>query len=314
MTKNDFPFSDGFKRYYTRDYYLKKTFGEKVAKLPVDAGFTCPNIDGTKGYGGCIYCSSRGGGDFAALPSVPVTKQLEQMKALQKQKWDAHKFIAYFQAHTNTYADPSRLEELYNEALSFDGVVGLSVSTRPDCVTEEIADLLKSFSEKTHLVVELGLQSRYDETARLINRCHTYDDFVRGFELLRERGIRVCVHIIDGLPGEDRAMMVGTAEAVAELHPELIKIHLLHVLKNTALAKMYERGGFEALTLEEYVSIVCDQLEVLPPDTVIERVTGDGAKDDLIAPLWSLKKFVVINEIDKEMLRRGTYQGSRYAR
>jgi len=307
--RTDFPYSDGFKRYYTWDYYLKHTFGGKVSKLALNGGFTCPNIDGTKGRGGCIYCSSSGSGDFSAPKELSVTRQIEGMKFLSSSKWQTDKYIAYFQAHTNTYAPVSVLRSLYDEALSADGIVGLSVSTRPDCINEEIADLLASYNERTHLTVELGLQSIWDETARLINRCHTYEDLLTAFALLKERNIRVCIHIIDGLPGEDHEMMMGTAREISRLHPDIIKIHLLHVLKNTRLASMYEQGAFEAMTLEDYVSTVCDQLEILPSDMIIERLTGDGAKADLIAPLWSLKKFVVLNEIDKELLKRKTYQG-----
>ncbi len=312
QNRTDFPHSNGFKRYYTWDYYLKKTFNGKVSKLSLNAGFTCPNIDGTKGRGGCIYCSSSGSGDFSAPVDYSIPRQIERMKASMKSKWDADKFIAYFQAHTNTYAPVEKLRELYDSALSCDNIVGLSVSTRPDCIDENIADLLASYKDKTHLTVELGLQSISDETASFINRCHSYDDFLKGFSLLRERGIRICVHIINGLPGEDRNMMMDTAREMARLHPDIIKIHLMHVLKNTRLAQVYEQGGLTPLSLEEYVSIVCDQLEILPPDIIIERVTGDGAKDDLIAPLWSLKKFVVMNEIDKELLRRSSHQGKKY--
>jgi len=313
QNRTDFPHSDGFKRYYTWDYYLKKTFSGKVSKLSINGGFTCPNIDGTKGRGGCIYCSSSGSGDFSAPADHSIPRQIERMKASMKSKWDTDKFIAYFQAHTNTYAPVDKLRELYDSALSCDNIVGLSVSTRPDCIDEDIADLLASYKDKTHLTVELGLQSVSDSTAEFINRCHTYNDFLKGFSLLRERGIRICVHIINGLPGEDRSMMMDTAREMARIRPDIIKIHLMHVLKNTRLAQIYEQGGLTPLSLEEYISIVCDQLEILPPDIIIERVTGDGAKDDLIAPLWSLKKFVVINEIDKELLRRDSHQGKKYS-
>lgn len=309
-TKNPFENSDTNKRYYTYDCYLKRRFGGKCFKVPLDGGFTCPNRDGSKGTGGCTYCSERGSGDFACKPEVSITKQFEICREGLLKKWQSDKYIAYFQAFTGTYAPTERLKELFEEAISQKGVVGLSVATRGDCITPETAQYLKELSKRTFLTVELGLQSVHDVTAERINRCHTYAEFLEGYNMLG--GINRCIHIIDGLPGEDREMMMQTAEKAAALHPEFLKIHLLHVLRGTALAKQYENGEFEVMTREEYTNLVCDQLQIMPPDTVIGRVTGDGAKDALIAPLWSLKKFVVMNEIDKEFVRRGTYQGIYY--
>ena len=277
-------------------------------KISLNGGFTCPNIDGTKGVGGCTYCSSSGSGDFAGDPSLDIHRQFEEVKAMMTNKWEG-KYIAYFQANTNTYAPLSHLKILYESALSENDVIGLSIATRADCISEEIADYLKELSEKTYLTVELGLQTIHDKTGERINRCHSYSDFLKGYSMIKERGIPVCVHLINGLPGETHEMMVETAREVGKLRPDFVKLHLLHIIKGTKIAEEFERGEFSLMTLPEYVSVICDQLEVLPQETVIQRVTGDGKKEDLIGPMWSLKKFVVMNEIDKEMVRRNSYQG-----
>lgn len=308
---NPFPFSDSNKRYYTYDYFLRKKFGKKVCKLPLDIGCTCPNIDGTKSVGGCIYCSPRGSGDFAGQASEPLEDQLSSAFKTMSAKWgDDIGCIPYFQAHTNTYGDPEYLSAMYRRALDFKGTVGISIATRGDCLNDEIVGVLRKLSKETFLTVELGLQSIHDSTAKHINRAHGYDEFLRGYEKLD--GLNVCIHIINGLPGEDHDMMLESAKEVARLHPHALKIHLLHVLEHTKLGEMYMRGEVDTLSLDEYVRVVCDQLEVLPPDVVIGRVTGDGAPDDLIAPLWSRKKLVVMNEIDKELLRRGSMQSAKW--
>lgn len=305
--KNPFEYTDSNKRYHTYDYYLRKKYNSKVCKITLDAGFTCPNIDGTKGVGGCIYCSSRGSGDFAPSADLSVREQYELVVEAQRKKWPNAKCIAYFQAHTNTYAPVSVLKEKFEAALELPDVVGLNVATRADCISDECAEYLRELSERCDLCVELGLQSSNDGTANLINRCHSYDEFVQGYEKLR--GIDTCIHIINGLPGEDREMMLQTVKDVAKLHPKFLKIHLMHVLKNTRLGDMYEGGEYVPMALDDYVKIVCDQLEILPADIVIGRITGDGAPDQLLAPIWSKKKFVVMNEIDKELVKRSSYQG-----
>lgn len=310
---NSFEFSDDNKRYQTYNYYLRHRFGQKVFKVPLNVDLGCPNRDGTKGTGGCIFCSAKMSGDFAGNPCDDIKTQFNEIKEKMHHKWQEGLYIPYFQAGSNTYADVEVLREMYYTALSFDNVVGLSIATRADCITEEIADLLQEISKKTYLVVELGLQSIHDKTAELCNRCHTYEDFLKGFKLLKERNINICVHIINGLPYESREMMIETAQTVGKLGIHSIKIHLLHILKGTKLAQMYEKGDFQALSREEYVDIVCEQLERLPKDVIIQRVTGDGAKDELIAPLWSLKKFCVMNEIDKKMARENLYQGDRFS-
>ncbi len=307
--ENPFELSDDNKRYQTYNYYLRKRFGKKVFKISLNVDLGCPNRDGTKGTGGCIFCSSKLSGDFAGNPCDDIKTQFNDVKEKMHKKWSDGLYIPYFQAGSNTYASVETLRDMYYTALSFENVAGLSIATRADCITEEIADLLGEISKKTYLTVELGLQSIYDETAKLCNRCHTYAEFLCGFDMIKKRGINVCVHIINGLPFETKEMMIKTAETLGKLGIHSIKIHLLHILKGTRLAQMYENGEFQAMTLEDYVDTVCRQLTVLPEEVIIQRVTGDGAKNDLIAPLWSLKKFCVMNEIDKKMARENLWQG-----
>lgn len=309
--ENAFKYSLDNKRYHTWDYHLKTTFGKKVFKVALNGGFTCPNIDGTKGFGGCSYCLL-GSGDFAGNPKDDILTQFETVKAKMHKKWPDALYIPYFQANTNTYAAVSVLREKFEPVLKKDGVVGLAISTRPDCLPQDVLDYLSDLNSRTYLIVELGLQSIFDETGKKINRQHTYNDFLDGYFKLKERNIKVCVHLIEGLPEETHEMMLKSAETVAKLRPDFVKMHLLHVLKGTKMAEQYENGEFDTLTLSEYVNIICDALELFHEDTVIQRLTGDGGRDTLIAPLWSLKKFVVLNEIDKEMLRRNSYQGIKF--
>ncbi len=310
--ENPFRYSNTNKRYHTFTYFLEQKFGRKVAKISLDAGFTCPNIDGSKGVGGCTYCSARGSGDFAGDQSLSLREQFEQVRQVMDQKWPDAVYIPYFQAHTNTYAPLEVLKEKFEEALSFPDVVGLAIATRADCITDEIADYLGELAQRTYLEVELGLQSVHDVTGERINRCHSYADFLEGYQKLADRGINICVHIIDGLPGEDREMMLETARRLSHLHLHSIKIHLLHVLKGTVMEQQLAQGQFRLLTREEYVGIVCDQLELLPPQMVIQRVTGDGERESLVGPEWSLKKLCVMNEIDKELVRRNSFQGKNF--
>lgn len=306
-----FPYSDSNKRYHTQNYALRRRFGKKVFKVSLNAGFTCPNLDGSKGLGGCSYCSSLGSGDFGGNPLDSLQSQFEAVKAVLHQKWPEASYLAYFQAHTNTYAPPGVLLAYYEKALSFRGVVGLSIATRADCITPEVAELLAEFHERTDLTVELGLQTIFDHTGKRINRCHTYADFLNGLSLLQQYGIRVCVHLINGLPGETHQMMVESARTVGILGIQEVKLHLLHVLKETPIAAQLQAGEFSLLSQEEYTSIICDQLEVLPPEIVIQRLTGDGDRNQLIGPLWSLKKLPVLNGIDRELVKRNSYQGKK---
>ena len=308
---NPFPNSDSNKRYYTYDYWLKTTFGGKCAKIPLDGGFTCPNIDGTCGIGGCIYCSGRGSGDFAESPVLPIAEQYRIVREKLSHKWTTERCIPYFQAHTNTYAPTEVLREKFEEALALPGVVGLNIATRADCLESSTVEYLAELSERTTLCVELGLQSSNDTTAEVINRGHDFTAFLDGYSRLRaaSKKIQIFVHIIFGLPGESREEMLKTVVDVAALKPDQVKIHLLHVLRGTPLADMYERGEYEPLEREEYGSLVADAIERLPEECVVARVTGDGMAQDLLAPLWSIKKVSVINDIDKELFRRNTCQG-----
>ena len=311
-----FSFTDGGKRYHTYDYWLKSTFGGKCAKIPLDAGFSCPNLDGTCGYGGCIYCSGRGSGDFAEESSVPLREQYDRQRAFLAKKWPTDRCIPYFQARTNTYAPAEVLRPIFEEALTWPGVVGMNIATRADCLPDETVALLAELSEKTVLTVELGLQTARDETAALINRGHTYADFLDGYTRLRNGAPNalICVHLILGLPGEDESAMLETVRRVAELRPDQVKLHLLHVLRGTVLADLYEAGKYVPMEKEAYVTAVVKALELLPPETVIARVTGDGAAEDLLAPLWSRRKREVLNAIDMALSQGDTYQGRLYHR
>lgn len=299
------------KRYHTLNYHLINKFGEKVYKAVIDAGFTCPNIDGRCGRGGCAYCSD-GSGEFTHGSKLSVTEQLQKERERIAGKHENPKLIAYFQAHTNTYAPVEVLRKKYNEAFSFPDVVGMSIATRADCIDGKIADLLAEFSEKTYLTIELGLQTVHDKTACEFNRGYNYETFLEAYKLLRRHNIRICVHIINGLQGETKEDMLETARAVGELCPDAVKIHLLHIVRGTRYAALYEKGEITPMSKADYIETVCAQLEYLPAQTVIERITGDGGKDTLIAPLWSLDKISVLGGIDKEMNQRNTYQGARY--
>lgn len=294
-------FTDTNKRYHTFNYHLKQKFGCKVLKISLDGGFTCPNIDGTKGVNGCTYCSTSGSGDFAVNPSFVKNQTLH--------KWSNAKYIAYFQAHTNTYAPLEIIKPMFEEVLTFDDVVGISIATRADCLADDIVDYLANLSKRTYLIVELGLQTIHDVTAEKINRCHSYADFLVGYNKLYAKNINVCIHVINGLPNETKAMMLDTIKAIASLSPHSVKLHLLHILKGTVIADQFESGEFRTLEFEEYVQIVCDQIELLPESVVIQRITGDGDKVQLIAPKWSQNKLLVMNAIDKELARRNTCQG-----
>lgn len=309
--ENNFKYTLDNKRYHTWNYHLHKLFGQKVFKVALNGGFSCPNLDGTKGIGGCTYCLA-GSGNFAGNPNHDILNQFEEIKDRMHKKWPEAKYIPYFQANSNTYAPVSELKAKFEPVLKKDGVVGIAVATRADCLENDVTDYLSELNKRTYLMVELGLQTIFDETGEKINRCHTYDEFLQGYRELKKRNIKICVHLILGLPGEDREMMIKSAKAVALLRPDCVKLHLLHILKGTKMAQQYENGEFSVMTLNEYVNTVVDCLEYFHEDTVIQRLTGDGGRDELIAPLWSLKKFVVLNEIDKEMVRRNTYQGCKF--
>ena len=308
---NPFSNSDTNKRYYTYDYFLKKTYGGKCAKIPLDAGFTCPNMDGKCGYGGCIYCSSRGSGDFAESSALSIKEQYEITREKLSKKWSTERTIPYFQARTNTYAPLEKIKEKIEQALDFQGVVALNVATRADCLPDDVVEYLGELADRVDLTVELGLQTVHDEVADLINRGHTYAQFVEGYEKLRRANpkIRICVHIIFGLPNENDEMMLETAKVVGKFQPDMVKIHLLHVIRGTVLGKWYESGEYTPLERERYISLVATALQYFHRDTVIARLTGDGMAEDLLAPEWSRKKTTVINDIDKYLFAHDMWQG-----
>lgn len=306
---NNFKYSDSNKRYHTLDYFYKHKFNSKVFKVSLNAGFTCPNIDGKVGFGGCIYCSSSGSGDYAGNPKDDLIKQFEKVKNILHLKWPKAKYIGYFQAHTNTYAPVNILKEKFESIISLPNVVGLNIATRADSISDECLNYLEDLNKRTFLTVELGLQTIHPKTTLLINRCHSLECFEDMVQKLRKRNINVVVHIINGLPFETKQMMIETVKYLNNLDIQGIKIHMLHILKNTKLEMLYNKEHFPVLTREEYVDIVCDQLEYLRPSIVINRITGDPNIDDLIEPNWLTKKFCVLNEIDKELVKRNSYQG-----
>ena len=303
-----FKYSLDNKRYYTLNYYNKIKYNSKVFKISLNAGFTCPNIDGTKGYGGCIYCLN----GSKSIDNLDLLKQFITGKNIEEKKWPNAKYIGYFQANTNTYAPLDVLKEKYELILKQDNVVGLNIATRPDSITKEVYDYLEDLSKRTNLVIELGLQTINDNTAKLINRGSNLKEFENCLNELNKRNIDVVVHIINGLPYETKEDMINTAKYLSNKKILGVKIHMLHILKNTKLNELYQKEKFHVLTKEEYVDIVCDQLEYLREDIVINRITGDPVKEDLVEPTWLIKKFGVLNEIDKELVRRDSYQGIKY--
>lgn len=300
------------KRYHTLNYFLRNKFADKVFKVSLDAGFTCPNRDGRLSTGGCVFCSPRGSGDFAGSSSNLV-QQFEEVKEMMSKKWKDGRYIAYFQAYTNTYADVDVLREKYYSVLNLEGVVGIAIATRPDCLSIEILDLLEEISKEKYIWVELGLQTIHQSTAEIINRGYTLDTYIKAVQELKKRNIDVVTHVILGLPGENKEEMLQTVEFVANTGTQGIKLHLLHLVKDTKLVKLYEKDQLRIMDMEEYVELVVDCLERIPEDMVIHRITGDGPRETLIEPKWSLKKWEVINAIEHQMMDRDTWQGKRYA-
>ena len=300
------------KPYYSLHAMLQERFHEKIYKLSLNGGMTCPNRDGTLGTRGCIFCSAGGSGDFAADRLLSVTKQIEQQKALITQKRPVHKFIAYFQAYTNTYAPVPYLEKLFREAICHPDIVALSIGTRPDCLGDDVLDLLDRLNRIKPVWVELGLQTIHEDTARYIRRGYALDCFEKAVKDLRARSLEVIVHTILGLPGEDRERTLQTIRYLNGQPIQGIKLQLLHVLKGTDLALDYERGLFETLTMESYLTLLIACLERLSPDIVVHRLTGDGPKDLLIAPVWSSAKRTVLNELHRRMKLENTWQGRLY--
>ncbi len=300
------------KRYNTFSAELKRVFGCKVQRISVDAGFTCPNRDGVLDTEGCIFCGGHGSGSYGIRRDLDVIAQLEDGKEVMRRKYRAEKFIAYFQAYSNTYASVEQLRALFSTALVVPDIAGVIIATRPDCLPDEILAYLEELSKKTYLWLEIGLQSIHDKSLQRINRRHDHASSVAAVQRARERSIRVCAHVIQGLPGETRDEMLAMASELNRLGVDGVKLHLLHVMKDTELAHMYERGEVEVMDRDGYAGLVCDFLELLDPQILIHRLTGDGGRESLIAPLWSLKKFEILNLIDAEMEHRGTRQGSRF--
>ena len=299
--------SDKF--FHTWNYEMKEQFGSKVFKVMLDAGFTCPNRDGKLAIGGCTFCSARGSGDFAGRRRDDLVTQFNTIRDRQHLKWPEAKYIGYFQAYTNTYAPVETLREYYEVILEQPNVVGLSIATRPDCLPDDVIDYLAELNERTYLWVEMGLQTVHESTSQLINRAHDTACYVEAVNKLRARGIRVCCHIIYGLPQETHEMMLETGRQVAKMDVQGIKIHLLHLMKKTPMVKQYEAGLLRFLEMDEYINLIVDTLEILPPHMIVHRLTGDAPKELLIGPMWSQRKWEVLNGIDRALRTRQTWQG-----
>lgn len=300
------------KRYYSFDSYLKQTFGEKIYKISLNGGFTCPNRDGTLGNRGCIFCSEGGSGDFAPDAVLPIDKQIKESIRLISKKTDAHKYIAYFQAFTNTYAPYEKLHSLFHEAILQEEIVGLAIGTRPDCLPQDVLELLDELNQIKPVFVELGLQTIHEKTAQFIRRGYPLSCFQQALKALHDLGINVVVHLILGLPGETEEMMLQSVRYLNQLPINGVKLSLLHVLKHTDLGALYEKHPFPVYELDDYVDFVIRCIEELREDIVIHRLTGDGPRDLLIAPLWTLNKRKVLNEISRRMKETDSRQGKRF--
>ncbi len=300
------------KRYYSFDSYLKQTFGEKIYKISLNGGFTCPNRDGTLGNRGCIFCSEGGSGDFAPDAVLPIDKQIKESIHLISKKTDAHKYIAYFQAFTNTYAPYEKLHSLFHEAILQEEIVGLAIGTRPDCLPQDVLELLDELNQIKPVFVELGLQTIHEKTAQFIRRGYPLSCFQQALKALHDLGINVVVHLILGLPGETEEMMLQSVRYLNQLPINGVKLSLLHVLKHTDLGALYEKHPFPVYELDDYVDFVIRCIEELRGDIVIHRLTGDGPRDLLIAPLWTLNKRKVLNEISRRMKETDSRQGKRF--
>jgi radical SAM protein (TIGR01212 family) len=300
------------KPYYDLNTYLRSIFGCRVQKISLDAGLTCPNRDGRVGTGGCIYCNTRGSGTGACSLGLTVTEQIERGKEFLRKRYKAQRFIAYFQSFSNTYAPYEKLKALYDEACAVEDIVGLSIGTRPDCIDESILTLVQGYAEDYLVWIEYGLQSIHDRTLAVINRGHDVACFRSAVEKTKGRGIKICAHVILGLPLEDKRDMLATAQAVSSMGIDGIKIHLLYVVKGTPMERLYRERKYRCLEQGEYAELVCDFLELLPSDMVIQRLTGDPHPDELVAPEWSLRKSETLSLIKKTMAGRGSWQGKRF--
>lgn len=303
----------GSKRYRDLNSFLREYFGERVQKISVDAGFTCPNRDGSISYGGCTYCNPQGSGTGAFSRGISIKEQLESGKKRLGKRYKAKKFLAYFQSYTNTYGDCKRLKDIYDEALSVEGVAGLSIGTRPDCVDEEKLSIFEEYVKKGYLIwFEYGMQTIHDRTLKKINRGHDFKCFEDAYYLGKDKGILTCVHVILGLPGETKEDMLETARVISKMGVNGVKLHLLYVVKGTPLEKEFLSGSYRCMTQKEYVEAAADFIELIPPEMVVQRITGDPHIDELVAPFWSIRKDETITMINDLLKSRGTRQGSKF--
>lgn len=300
------------KRYHSLNYFLRNKFGEKIYKISLDGGFTCPNRDGKVSKGGCTFCSARGSGDFAGSRILSITEQFEDRKKMMEKKWKDGKYIAYFQAYTNTYAPVEELTRKYEESLAQENVIALSIATRPDCLDEDVLDYLEELNKKIYLWVELGLQTVNDETGRNFNRGYDLEVFDKSLKELQKRGIEVVVHTIFGLPGETKEDMLKTIDYVAHSGAQGIKFHLLHLMTGTKMVEQYESGELQLLSKEDYIDLICKGIAMIPEEMVVHRLTGDAPRQSLIGPMWSLKKWEVLNDIDKALVDNDIWQGKNF--
>lgn len=307
-----FPYTqDSNKRYHSWNYALRQEFGQKIFKVPIDGGFDCPNRDGTVAHGGCTFCSVSGSGDMIVAPEDPIPLQFQKEIQMMHKKWpDVEQYIVYFQNFTNTHAPLAVIKERFEQVVHLPGVVGLSIGTRPDCLPDDVVDYLAELNERLYLWVELGLQTTFESTSRLINRAHDYQMYVDGVAKLRKHNIRVCTHLINGLPGETMAMMEeNVRRTLLDSDIQGIKLHLLHLMRNTRMLRDYHEGRLQLMTQADYTTVICNQLEMIPPEIIIHRLTGDAPRDALVGPMWSLQKWEVLNAIDQELKRRDSFQG-----
>ena len=309
---NSFPYSLDNKRYQTFNYYLKNKYNAKVAKVILDGHFTCPNRDGSKGLGGCIFCSEKGSGDSNINIKEDILTQFNKNKEIMDRKWPNELYIPYFQSFSNTYGPLSKIKAMLEPFIDNDEVCEISIATRCDCLDEKIVEYLDSLCFKKQIWLELGLQTSNEKTGVFINRCYSFDDFKNALERLSKTKIKTCVHIINGLPYENEKDMIKTIQDINHLKFDAIKIHMLHIIKNTKLHEIYKQNPFPILSRDKYIEIVVKQLELLKPEIVIERLTGDPVKEDLVEPTWLLNKTTILNDIDKLMVKLDTYQGSKY--
>lgn len=300
------------KRYHSLNYFLRNKFDEKVFKISLDGGFSCPNRDGTISIGGCLFCSESGSGDYAGNRVLSIGKQFCDIKEMMNKKWKEGKYIAYFQAFTNTYAPVEELRRKYEEAIRQEGVVALAIATRPDCLGDDVLDLLEEINKDIYVWVELGLQTVSDETARKINRGYKLEVYEDAIKRLKERNIDFVTHCIFGLPGETKEDMLKSVDYIAHSGSKGIKFHLLHLMKNTPMVKLYERGELEFVSQDDYIDLICKSIAMLPEDMIVHRLTGDAPRDLLIGPIWSLKKWEILNAIDKALIDNEIYQGKEF--